>query len=70
MDIVAEIEIDEMKYWDFPHSTESSASEFAFSGLVGPSLRKNRRSLSLNLPTYPPTHLFTYPPTHLPTYPP
>ena len=28
----AGIEIDETKYWDFPQSTDSGASEFAFSG--------------------------------------
>ena len=40
MDIVAEIEIDEKKILGF--STDSSASEFAFSGLAGPSFGKNR----------------------------
>ena len=34
MDIVAEIEIEETKYWDFLHSTDSGASEFAFTGLA------------------------------------
>ena len=45
MDIVAEIEIDETKYWDFPHS----ASEYAFIGLAGSGLGKNGCYLSLNL---------------------
>ena len=34
MDIVAEIEIEETKCWDFPHSIDSGASEFAFTGLA------------------------------------
>ena len=46
MDIVAEIEIDETKYWDFPHN---SAFELAFSGLARTGLGKNRSPLSLNL---------------------